>query len=307
MGMQSRKTTMSVAEMRKILGLKKTESYWLIHKNCFKTIAVCGKMRVVIDSFEKWYANQVHYKKVNGEAPGREIRKSTFSVHELSMLLGLNQATIHDLIAREKFTVINLNHHWRIDKEEFNNWYKSQNHYRTIADRKRDRKAEETSMSIPEMGRLLCVDRNAAYNIVLRNSDIVVKNIAGKKRVTRDSFEYWYSNQEHYKKFEDRTPEEQAQILDKHKNDFMGKELRRLYKIEEQSQPKEETPWCTTEKAAEMLAISESAVIRLIRIGELKARKIMGTWHIFNEDIKILLKQHKDLMEDQDDGINSKE
>ena len=307
MGIQNRKTTMSVAEMRKILGLKKTDSYWLIHKNCFETIIVCGKMRVVIDSFEKWYANQVHYKKVNGEAPGQKIRESTFSIHELSELLQLNQATIHDLIAREKFKVIDLNHHWRIDKKEFFDWYKKQNHYRTVADRKRDSKVEETSMSIPEMGRLLCVDRDVAYNIVSRNSDIVVKIIAGKKRVTRDSFEYWYSNQEHYKKFEDRTSEEQAQILDKHKNDFMGKELRRIYKTEEQSQPKEETPWCTTKEAAEMLELSESAVIRLIRIGELKARKIMGTWHIFNEDIKIMLQQHKELMEDQDDGINQKE
>ncbi len=305
--MQSRKTTMSVAEMRKILGLKKTEGYWLIHKNCFETIIVCGKMRVVIDSFEKWYANQVHYKKINGEAPGHEISKSTFSVQELSVILELNPATIRDLIAREKFTVINLNHHWRIDKEEFNNWYKNQNHYRTTEDRERDRIEEESSMTIPEMGRMLCVDKYTAYDIVTHISDLVVITVAGRKRVTKDSFEHWYAQQVFFKKFEDRTPEEQAQILDEHKDDFMGKELRRLYKIEEQSQPKEETPWCTTKKAAKMLEISESAVIRLIRVGELKARKIMGTWHIFNEDIRILLQQHEELMEDQDDGINQKE
>lgn len=29
--------TMSVPEMRKLLGLKKTESYWLVHRNFFKT------------------------------------------------------------------------------------------------------------------------------------------------------------------------------------------------------------------------------------------------------------------------------
>lgn len=29
--------TMSVPEMRKLLGLKKTESYWLIHRKFFRT------------------------------------------------------------------------------------------------------------------------------------------------------------------------------------------------------------------------------------------------------------------------------
>ena len=40
---QMRKT-MSVPEMRKMLGLKKTESYWLVHRNFFKTEIINGKM-----------------------------------------------------------------------------------------------------------------------------------------------------------------------------------------------------------------------------------------------------------------------
>ena len=47
-----KKTTMSVAEMGKMLGLGKTEPYWLVHKNCFETIMVNGKMRVVIESLQ---------------------------------------------------------------------------------------------------------------------------------------------------------------------------------------------------------------------------------------------------------------
>ena len=34
---EKKKTTMSVTEMRKLLGLGKTDSYWLVHKNCFET------------------------------------------------------------------------------------------------------------------------------------------------------------------------------------------------------------------------------------------------------------------------------
>ena len=58
------KTSMSVPEMGKMLGLGKVESYWLVKKNYFKTIQVAGRMRVMLDSFEDWYAGQFHYKKV---------------------------------------------------------------------------------------------------------------------------------------------------------------------------------------------------------------------------------------------------
>ena len=34
--------TMSVLEMRKLLGLKKTESYWLIHRKFFRTETIGG-------------------------------------------------------------------------------------------------------------------------------------------------------------------------------------------------------------------------------------------------------------------------
>ena len=43
------KTSMSVPEMGKMLGLGKVESYWLVKKNYFKTIQVAGRMRVMLD------------------------------------------------------------------------------------------------------------------------------------------------------------------------------------------------------------------------------------------------------------------
>lgn len=56
------KKSMSVMEMGKLLGLKKTDSYWLIKKRYFKTVMVCGKMRVMTDSFYEWLPTQKHYK-----------------------------------------------------------------------------------------------------------------------------------------------------------------------------------------------------------------------------------------------------
>lgn len=61
------KKSMSVVEMGRMLGLSKTESYWLIKKNYFTTITAGKRMRVMLDSFETWYAGQTHYKKVSQE------------------------------------------------------------------------------------------------------------------------------------------------------------------------------------------------------------------------------------------------
>ena len=66
---------MPASEMGKLLGLKKTDRYWLIHKNYFRTENLMGMLRVDIASFEKWYANQVKYRKVTGEEPGLELKE----------------------------------------------------------------------------------------------------------------------------------------------------------------------------------------------------------------------------------------
>ena len=65
------KTSMSVPEMGKMLGLGKVESYWLVKKNYFKTIQVAGRMRVMLDSFEDWYAASSTIKKWMVHRPER--------------------------------------------------------------------------------------------------------------------------------------------------------------------------------------------------------------------------------------------
>lgn len=47
----SEKKWMTVTEMGDLLGLKKTDRYWLVHKNLFETREIVGQMRVNIASF----------------------------------------------------------------------------------------------------------------------------------------------------------------------------------------------------------------------------------------------------------------
>lgn len=91
---------MSVHEMGDMLGLKKTDRYWLVHKNYFRTETLLGKMRVEIASFEKWYANQDWYHKVNGEAPGKELRLRSYSPKEIQEMLGTDNATVYEILKK---------------------------------------------------------------------------------------------------------------------------------------------------------------------------------------------------------------
>lgn len=90
-------------------GAEKTASYRLIKKQWFDVLTIHGEMRVVISSFETWYANQTHYRKVNGPPPGEELRKKSYSVKDISNLLGIGIDTVYDLIHREKFRIPCIN------------------------------------------------------------------------------------------------------------------------------------------------------------------------------------------------------
>lgn len=195
------KTTMSVREMQHLLGLGKTDSYWLIHKNFFEVIQINDKMRVVISSFEKWYANQVKYHKVNGPPPGAELRKRSYSVVEAAEILSVDAETIYTLIRQGKIKTETVDFWMRIPKDEFERWYASQKRLRTAADRERDREIEEKTISVPEMAMLLGIPREKVYWILKcqkYRDTLVVERVADRPRVTKQSFKLWLKSQSTY-------------------------------------------------------------------------------------------------------------
>lgn len=135
--MQQTKTkkSISVPEMGRMLGLGKVESYWLVKKNYFTTIQVAGRMRVMLDSFEDWYAGQFHYKKVDGTPPGAKWRHTTMSVPELAELLGLKSATAYDLVKRAHLETMIIDRRIRVVIDSFESWYAGQSHYIKITER----------------------------------------------------------------------------------------------------------------------------------------------------------------------------
>lgn len=303
-----KKETMSVREMREILGIKKTDSYWLIKRNYFKTVIVDGKIRVDIRSFEDWYANQVHHRKVNGEEPGQKLMESSYSVRDISVILGITESSVLDLIHKESFPVIEIQHHWRIDKDLFHQWYQNQDHYRTPEDRERDHSLEAASMTLPEMGIMLCVDRNGAYRIVKENPQLEVIIVAGKKRVMIQSFEDWYASQEKYHKFVDLGSEERERFLQQHVDDAVGRKIRQKYIRNPDKARLKEKQWFSPEEVADIMAISRNAVLRLIQKGSLSAKRFGKQYRVSKDDILWLMTREESKRTGGfDNGINLQE
>ena len=103
-----KRTWMTVPEMGKLLGLKKTDRYWLVHKNVFESKEIAGKIRINIASFEKWYANQIKYHKVTGEEPGKELKCWSYSVKEVADLLEVDDYLVYDLLKKNQMEALSF-------------------------------------------------------------------------------------------------------------------------------------------------------------------------------------------------------
>ena len=299
----AQKTTISVPEMTHLLGLKKTEGYWLVHKKQFQTVMIAGQMRIVLSSFEEWYANQTHYKKVDGSAPGSEIKSISYSIDDLSKLLNISDDCVYDLLKKEDIPTIIVSNQKRVKKRIFHKWLSQQSHYRTPQQREADSKAIKASMSMPEMGRIICLNRDQVYHLLKSTPELEVIVIGDQKRVTIESFNTWYANQSDYRKFDELSKEEQEQFIAEHENESLGKVLRR--KKEKEFKEKLSKEWYSIKDVASILELSESAVSRLILSGKLGAQKINHSWRILKQDIIWYINPPQIKKEDELYGVDS--
>ncbi len=146
--MKEQEEFISVLEMGRRLGLKKVESYWLAHKGFFTIVKVAGVMRVDLKSFERWYAGQVKYQKVNGESLGKRLRRQSYSAKDIGEMLGVSETTAYQIMNKAGIQPVLVDYWKRFPKKDFDKWYRSQSRYRTQEDKKRDEELENASLSI---------------------------------------------------------------------------------------------------------------------------------------------------------------
>ena len=156
--MAVKRTTISVPEMGRWLGLGKTRTYDVLRENDIETIKVGNGIkkytRVILDSFEEWYTGQTHYKKVVEECPigasfyhptpdprpvDEQIRaifgdRIVYTVEEARMFLVISRTGMYDLVGLNLFPSTKVNNKYVIPADLFHEWAEDQKFFSLSAE-----------------------------------------------------------------------------------------------------------------------------------------------------------------------------
>ena len=115
-------------------------------------------------------------------------------------MLAISEATAYEIIKREDLPTVKVDYWRRVPKEAFDQWCRSQQ-IRTTGDREKDSEAEEESITMPEMARILGITRARVYAI-LKNDKyshfFEFTEVAGRKQILRKSFDAFLDPEKYY-------------------------------------------------------------------------------------------------------------
>lgn len=269
----TQRSTMSVPEMRKLLGLKKTDSYWLVHKNLFKTQIIGGMMRIDLESFEKWYANQVKYKKVGGEEPGKELREKSYSFKEAANILGIHDSDLYDIWKNEKLEYITVDFVRRIPIDIFEKWYANQDIYRKVTHIPTAEELEKDYICLQDAADMLGISREKLAKIArceeigrLLNSTIC----NNKRWITRKSFQLFLNAQNVYYILDDG---------DEQEKDTVSLEIKE---------------YISRQEAAELAGVSVSTVTKWMQSGEFQCVGAGKVLRVHRQQFLNWLNEHRE-------------
>lgn len=269
----TRRSTMSVPEMRKLLGLKKTDSYWLVHKNFFKTEVIGGMMWIDLVSFEKWYANQVKYKKVDGEEPGKELREKSYSFKEAANILGIHDCDLYDIWKNEKLEYITVDFVRRIPVDIFEKWYADQDVYRKVPHIPTAEELENDYICLQDAADLLGISREKLAKIA-RSEEIgrlLDSTICNNKRwITRKSFQLFLNAQNVYYILDDG---------DEQEKDTVSLEIKE---------------YISRQEAAELAGVSVSTVTKWMQSGEFQCVGAGKVLRVHRQQFLNWLNEHRE-------------
>ena len=210
---------MTVPEMGKLLGLKKTDRYWLVHKNVFESKEIAGKMRINIASFEKWYDSQSRYRTKEDREKDAIVEEATITMLEMARLLGLTRSQVYQILRNPKyshfFETIVIAEKKRITKENFQKFLEGQdqfhldpaNDYEELAQEQnialanfRRKKLSQTGvrgsngnlgyLTFDEASYLAKVSRSLINKWADKGKFKVIK-VGSRVRISREDFEAW--------------------------------------------------------------------------------------------------------------------
>ena len=195
-------------------------------------------------------------------------------------MLGLKKETAWEMIRAKKLMTLEIDGKFWIPREIFDDWYASQSWYRTEEDRARDKAEEAASITVPEMGRMLGLDRRDAWKLYYQNkAALKMIRIASRPRITIESFLSWLSSQDQYRLIKYEESEKKCEP----QHDSAQHDIH---------EPKEFVP---IQEAAAVMHISVQKVYRLLNQGTISGKKVGRSWYVRFEDILAMHQQKEDL------------
>ena len=150
----------------KAAGIKKDRSIWLVHKMFLNLKRLLERYESILPALKNGTPIRLNTIKLPLEnKPGKELKSWSYSVKEVTDLLGVDEYLVYDLLKKNQMEAVIVDYWKRIPKESFQNWYKSQSRYRTKEDREKDALLENATITMPEMAQLLGTTRSSVYTI----------------------------------------------------------------------------------------------------------------------------------------------
>ena len=237
-------------------------------------------MRIDLESFEKWYANQVKYKKVGGEEPGKELREKSYSFKEAANILGIHDCDLYDIWKNEKLEYITVDFVRRIPVDIFEKWYADQDVYRKVTHIPTAEELENDYICLQDAADLLGISREKLAKIA-RSEEIgrlLDSTICNNKRwITRKSFQLFINAQNVYYIMNDGDKQEESQLLQE--NETSSLEIKE---------------YISRQDAAELAGVSVSTVTKWMQSGEFQCVGAGKVLRVHRQQFLNWLNEHRE-------------
>ena len=245
-----------------------------------KTQIIGGMMRIDLESFEKWYANQVKYKKVGGEEPGKELREKSYSFKEAANILGIHDCDLYDIWKNEKLEYITVDFVRRIPVDIFEKWYADQDVYRKVTHIPTAEELENDYICLQDAADLLGISREKLAKIARREEigRLLDSTICNNKRwITRKSFQLFLNAQNVYYIMNDGDKQEESQLLQE--NETLSLEIKE---------------YISRQDAAELAGVSVSTVTKWMQSGEFQCVGAGKVLRVHRQQFLNWLNEHRE-------------
>ena len=129
------------------------------------------------------------------------INAATYSIRDISGLLGISESSVYSLIKREQLKTVAVDFRMRVPREAFDQWYSSQSRYRKAEEKKNVNDRLQSALTVPQMAALLGIPAEHGYRI-LEDYDYAhffkYVTLDGQRQIMKEDFEAFLAGQDKF-------------------------------------------------------------------------------------------------------------